>query len=336
MHTNGRMPTDAATLPRRGFLQHLALTGLGLGWASRSASAAAAMGNGPELAFTRSEDALQLNLGPRPVLRYQVKRPSLGGPAVESGCYLHPVCTPAGVAVTEVGPDDHRHHRGIFCGWVEMHGTADADFWGWGERAPIKDRRIVNDKLETSGAGLGDARFRALNRWKVGDQVLVNEELRVGASVRDGATIVNLSSQYTVPAEVTLARSAFGGFAVRLRKDGAAVAWGPEGEVKLPAPKHTDPASNWPASPWYALHLKLPEGKQVTAVVVGRTANPETTWHVAANVGLINPSITAPGPVRLTPDKPLVLRYRVLLFDGPPRLDAIKPLADSWFYGSQS
>src|SRR5687768_1438813 len=81
------------------------------------------------------------------IFQYQLQRPAASKLPVESACYFHPVRTPKGVVVTEVAPSDHLHHRGIFLGWVEMHGKQDADFWGWGEHAPIKGRRIVNRRV---------------------------------------------------------------------------------------------------------------------------------------------------------------------------------------------
>src|SRR5688500_8889791 len=65
------------------------------------------------------------------IAQYQLQRPADTKLSVESACYFHPVTTPKGVVVTEVGPSDHPHHRGIFLAWVEMHGRHDADFWGW-------------------------------------------------------------------------------------------------------------------------------------------------------------------------------------------------------------
>lgn len=335
MHDDPWAVSAKTRLNRRRFLGGAVSTGMGM-WLGAGRVGAAERARPPELAFSRTPEALQLNLGPRPVLRYQVLRPSLGGPAVESGCYLHPVHTPAGVAVTEVAPEDHRHHRGIFCGWVEMHGPADADFWGWGEHAPTKGRRIVNETLEAEPPAMGYGRFRAINRWTAGEVTVLREDFRVGAGVRDGATVLDFTVGYQVEREVQLARWAFGGFAVRVRKEGQAVAWGPEGEVKRTPPQHTDPASNWPAAPWYALHLRLPEGKEATVVVVGRHNNPETTWHVVPGIGLINPSITAPAAVTLVPGKTLALRYRVMVFDGAPKLAAIQPMAESWYKGGQA
>ena len=80
----------------------------------------------------------------QPIVTYWYERPEDSKLPVESGCYFHPLHTPKGVVVTDVAPPDHPHHRGVFLGWVEMHGKKDADFWGWGEHAPVKGRQIVN------------------------------------------------------------------------------------------------------------------------------------------------------------------------------------------------
>src|SRR5262245_21823204 len=81
------------------------------------------------------------------IAQYQLQKPAGTALSVDSACYFHPVTTPKGIVVTEVGPSDHPHHRGIFLAWVEMHGKHDADFWGWGEHAPKKDRVIVNREI---------------------------------------------------------------------------------------------------------------------------------------------------------------------------------------------
>jgi hypothetical protein len=281
----------------------------------------------PELAWARSAEALQLNFGTRPVARYQVTKPATGGASTESGCYFHPVYSPAGTLVTDIGPEDHRHHRGIFLAWVEVNGAAKGDFWGWGEPAPIAGRRIVNRSLEPTPPIFGSARFRALNEWVADTKVVMKEELRVVAGLNEGATLINLSVQFTAVTPVKLGRWAFGGFAVRTRKDGEVTAVNEAGPVKLAPPRHTEPGSNWPDATWYGLHLKLADGKEATVAVANRPSNPKTSWHVVPSIGLINPCITAPGEVEILPDKPLVLRYRVMVCDGAANLDLLTRLA---------
>ena len=284
-----------------------------------------------EMTAARSADELTVRLGTRDLLTYRLKKPAGSPLAVESGCYYHPLLTPGGTVVTEVAPDDHTHHRGLFLAWVEMKGAKDADFWGWGERAPTRNRRIQNRLVEPAPPEMGSLRFRVVNDWMAEGRRLLTEDQRVIVTRQEGANVLHLAVQLSVEAEVTLARCAFGGLALRSPKAGKLVAIGEGGEVRRPAPKHTDPASDWPDAPWYGLHLKRPDGKEATVAVVGRAANPPTAWHVVSAIGLINPCITAPAAVRLVPGKPLVLRYSVMAFDGPPNLPAIQRAAASWY-----
>ncbi|MCC6231407.1 MAG: PmoA family protein [Verrucomicrobiales bacterium] len=321
----------AATTNRRAFLAAAACVALAPAVTASRAAAAQASRKPPEFAFAKTPEALQLNFGQKPVARYQIQKPTTGGSPAESACYFHPVATPAGTVVTEVGPEDHPHHRGIFLGFVEVKGAAKGDFWGWGEPAPTAGRRIVNQSVEAPPPALGTARFRALNEWQIEGQTLIKEDLRAFVGFHDGSTMIELAIQLSAESEVTLARWAFGGFAVRLRKDGELTAFNADGPVTRPAPKHTDPTSNWPDAPWYGLRLKNPEGKQATVVVASRASNPATSWHVLPGIGLLNPCITAPAAVTITPAKPLVLRYRVLAFDGTPKPEVIQGLAETFY-----
>ena len=58
--------------------------------------------------------------------------------------YTHPIWTPAGEVITDVGAKDHPHHRGVFCAWIQAEGALNGDWWGWGQRAPKAGRTIVN------------------------------------------------------------------------------------------------------------------------------------------------------------------------------------------------
>lgn len=290
----------------------------------------------PEFAFVRTPEAVQLNFGQQPIARYQLQKPPSGGASAESACYFHPVVTPKGTTVTDVAPEDHRHHRGVFLGWVEVEGSRKGDFWGWGEPAPTANRKIVNRSIEAPPPVLGSARLRAVNDWQAEGTTLIREDLRAIIGFHSGATLMDLAIQVSAAdADVKLARWAFGGFAIRTRKDGELTPIGPGGRMDRQPPRHTDPESNWPDAPWYGLHLKLADRKEATVAVVGRWNNPTTTWHVVAGIGLINPCITAPAAVTLRPEKPLVLRYRVVALDGPPNLPLLNELANGWYKANQ-
>ena len=266
----------------------------------------------------------------REVLRYVRTKPKDSPLSVESAGYFHPLTTPAGVAVTDVAPDDHRHHRGIFLAWVEMHGRKDADFWGWGEHAPKENRKIVNRSAQPVDAGFQTASFRIRNAWEAEGDPLVLEDLTASVRQVGKARVLDLEYSLTADADLTLSRWAFSGFCLRTRKDGEATAAGPEGPVNLPAPNHMDPASDWPAAAWYGYDLKLPDGKTVGAAVIDHPKNPPSLWHNVVGIRMLNPCIVAPGEVKLKANEPLVLRYRVVAVDGALDAKSMNTLAEEF------
>ena len=281
-------------------------------------------------------DAVSVSAGDRPVLRYQLRKPADVQLPVDSGSYFHPVMTPAGVVVTDVAPKDHPHHRGIFLAWVEMHGKKDADFWGWGEHAPIKDRRVISRGVEpVSTRDPSRAAFRARSDWMAEGETIVREELSatVRADSAASANVIDLTYTLTPTADLTLARWAFSGFCVRTLGPGDAPqlkAFGPQGEVTLPNPSHLKPESDWPAAPWYDYTLTLKDGKGVGVALIDHPKNPPSLWHNHRDVRMLNPCIVAPDKVMLKANEPLVLRYRVVAHDGPAQPRQLDRLAAEW------
>lgn len=252
-----------------------------------------------------------------PILQYQLERPQNTKLSVDSACYFHPVATPKGVVITEVAPSDHPHHRGIFFGWVEMHGAKDADFWGWGEHAPKKDRVIINREVSGLRATSRNAGFQARNEWLAEGTVIMEERLDVAIKEHPEANVLDLAFTLTPAADTTLARWAFSGFCVRTRKDGKLEAFGPQGAVTLKDPKHTEPDSDWPNASWYDYTLIFTDGQTAGVAVMNHPNNPKALWHNHRDVRMLNPCIVAPAGVTMKAGQSMILRYRVVLHDGP-------------------
>ena len=284
-----------------------------------------------KMTTSREGDAMVVKAGDKEVLRYQLKAPADAKLPVESGAYLHPVTTPSGVVVTDVAPKDHPHHRGIFLAWVEMHGKKDADFWGWGEHAPTKGRRIVN-RGSTPAPSFRGTGWNASNEWVAdGEQGL--QEIVMGTVIPDAAAkayVIDLVYHLRAPEEVTLSRWAFSGFCVRTRGDGVLTAYSPAGEVKLPNPSHVKPESDWPDAAWYGYTLKFDDGKVAGVAVDNHPDNPPTLWHNHRDVRMLNPCVVAPAEVKLKPKEPFVLRYRVVVHDGETPAKELDRLAAEW------
>jgi hypothetical protein len=278
------------------------------------------------VSVTHTDEVFDAAVGGRKRVTYRLKAPADAGLPVESGGYFHPVTTPSGVVVTDLAPSDHRHHRGIFLAWVEMHGAKDADFWGWGEHAPVKGRRIVNRRIDPT---ITDefVSFRADNDWMADDVVLVQERLDAKIADREGVRVIDLTYRLTPPADLTLSRWAFSGFCVRVRKDGDIRLYSPSGPANYPAPSHVQPGSDWPDARWYACEQTLPGGSEIGVAVINHPDNPPTLWHNHPDIRMINPCIVAPSEVRLKAGKPLVLKYRVVTFDGKLPRNTVQKLA---------
>jgi hypothetical protein len=293
--------------------------------------AALASHGAPQFNVQRSQTHLNVRTPDgKEILQYQLQRPSDSKLAVDSACYFHPVATPKGVVVTEVAPSDHLHHRGIFLAWVEMHGQYDADFWGWGEHAPKKDRRIVNRQVSEPVSNTTGAGFSVVNEWLAETNVVLTEQLRASARTEGPANVIDLVYSLTPKHNLTLAQWAFSGFCVRVRKDGKIEAQGPNGPVTLPNPKHTEPASDWPAAPWYGYTIALSDGNTVGAAVIDHPQNPPSLWHNHRDIRMLNPCIVAPAAVTLKAGVPLLLRYRVVVHDGPTPRELLNKLAKAW------
>ena len=265
----------------------------------------------PSVQVHKSDADIELSRHGQPVLTYTLRPPPNSGLPLMAGGYFHPLKTPAGVVVTDFVPEDHKHHRGLFLAWVEMHGTKDADFWGWGAHAPVKDRRIVNRSVTMQRNG-----FVARNDWIAEDTVLLEEELGATSGFESGVNVLDLKYRLLPKTDLTLSRWAFSGFCLRVRKEGDIRIASPNGLVTLPNPSHVKPESDWPDAAWYACEQHLPNGQAIGAAVINHPSNPRTLWHNHRDVRMINPCIVAPGEVKLRAGQPLVLRYRVVTFDG--------------------
>ncbi len=270
-------------------------------------------------------DGARFDSAAGPVAHYVTRRPADSPlPAhVRSMCYFHPLRTPSGVVATDIAPPDHRHHRGVFFTWVEMRGNVAADFWGWGEFAPTEGRQIVNAGLEPRGDGL-----IARNRWEADGQTLVHETCTARCLTESQANILDLTYELLATQPIDLPRWAFSGFCARATREGEMTVYNPDGIVTLPDPHHMQPESDWPARPWYALEMTLPGAARVGLAVIDHAGNPPALWHCPRGVRMLNPCIVAPGPQRLTPDRAMTLRYRVVAFDGPTPAGLLNRLAN--------
>jgi hypothetical protein len=301
------------------------LLGLAVAWQSHAA--------GAEKSYTLTPDEHGMVLKTpdgRTVFRYMTKKPAETKLTANSVCCLYPVKTPAGEDVVDFAPSDHPHHRGVFLAWHAIGGKTPADFWGWGQFAPTKGRVIVNREAKLASADEKRAVLEVRNDWKADDVVLIEEATTITARQQQKAFVIDLVYRLTPKTDLTLRQTAFSGFCAKARKDGKGVYSNPQGEVKLAAPHHLKPETDWPAADWYDYSTALESGKTLGLAILDHSGNPPTTWHNLGAISMVNPCIVAPGPVELKQGQPLRLCYRLVVHDGPVPSDLLKTLTAEW------
>jgi hypothetical protein len=284
----------------------------------------------------------------RVVFEYMTKMPANVGLTSPSVACFHPVNTPSGELITNIAPDDHPHHRGIFLGFLDSEfrtpidfskaspnqspGAFDAkraDFWAWGFYAPREGRAIQNRAVRMVSADSKHAQLEIHNEWSVENHKMLDEVDEVTVSERQGVYVIDLAYRLTPVVDYVLSQTAFGGFAVQAQKYGESYYSTASGKVTFPSPHYSNPDSDWPSEPWYDYTIRLQsDGKMVGVAVLDHPLNPPTRWH--NTVWLLNPCITTFGQMTIHPNAPLVLRYRVVVHDGPTPAKLLQDLSAEW------
>jgi Methane oxygenase PmoA len=302
-----------------------------------STAISTAVGTQPR-AYTLERDAAGRTLkdpAGRTVLTYLTSKPADVPLASNSACCVHPFNTLSGERVTDIAPDDHRTHRGIFFAWHDMEFTRGdqvlkGDFWGWGKFAPLDGRIIVNRDIGLARADDRHAEIGVRNDWMIADRPVLEEATVIRASEEAGTRVLDFTFRFTSSFDVTINQTAFTGFCFRCRKDGKAAYGDSNGEVTLPNSRATEPDTDWPARDWYSYTIALNSGKTVTAAVFDHPANPPSKWHGARGVSFLNPCIAANGRVKIPANQALQLRYRAAVIDGMFREGLLDAMAKRW------
>ena len=265
-----------------------------------------------------SPTALELSDGGKPVFVYNFGMVLAPGfpEAMRRGCYLHPVYAPDGTVLTDDFNPDHPHHRGISWMWPEV--TVDGkkgDIW----TVKAFRQRFVAWKARETGAS--EARLAVENGWFDGDRKFVKEDVEIVAhGVSGGGRTLDFTLSFeAVDRPVQIAgtpdgKKGFGGFCFRFapRDGGSAktIIRTDKGVSKKDAVLAPHP---W-AEVSGTFHGK-PEGGRIDDMP-SNPGFPNNGWLLRHGFGFLNVSYPGLEPITLQPGKPLVLKYRVLLFSG--------------------
>lgn len=276
---------------------------------------------GPQTPFAFREispTALELQDGGKPVFVYNFGMVLAQGfpEAMRRSCYLHPVYAPDGTVLTDDFNPDHAHHRGISWMWPEV--TVDGkkgDIW----TVQKFKQQFVQWKTRETKAAL--ARLAVENGWFDGDRKFVKEDVEIvvqpaagNRRVLDFTLSFEAVDRPVLVAGTPEGKKGFGGFCFRFApRDGGAA------KTVIRTEKGIEKKDGVMARhPWAEIAGTF-KGKEAGARVEDTPANPgfpKNGWLLRHGFGFLNVSYPGLEPITLEPGKPLVLKYRVVLFAG--------------------
>ena len=290
------------------------------------ATAALAVGTLPltageaSFAFREVNDStgLELTENGQPVFVYNYGMILAPGAAehYRRSCYLHPVYAPDGTVLTDDFNRDHPHHRGIFWAWevVTVDGKTD-DVW---TVKGFKQKFVRWKARETSGPL---ALLAVENGWYDGDRKFVKEDVDIlahAASKTERVLDFTLSFE-ALDRPVTIvgtpvAHKGYGGFAFRTApRDGGAT-----NTIIRTDTGVSEKDGVLSRHPWAEIAGRF-KGTEAGVRIEDNPANPgypTNGWLMRHSFALLNVSYPGLEPLTLQPGKPLVLKYRVILFLG--------------------
>lgn len=274
----------------------------------------------PAFAFQEVNDStgLQLSENGRAVFVYNYGMILAPGfpETMRRSSYLHPVYAPDGTVLTDDFNRDHPHHRGIFWAWekITVNGKTD-DAW---TVKGIRQKFVRWKARETDGPL---ARLAVENGWYDGDRKFVKEEVEIlthpaskDQRVLDFTLSFEALDRSVVIVGTPDGKKGYGGFSIRTapREGGAA------GTIVRTDTGVSGQDGVMSRHPWAEIAGSF-KGNEAGVRIEDAPSNPgypTNGWLMRHGFAFLNVSYPGLDPLTLQPGKPLVLKYRVLLFLG--------------------
>jgi len=276
-----------------------------------------------------TEEGIRIREGATDVLFYQRRTKSFEGKYARAN-YVHPLYDLNGNVLTEDFPEDHRHHRGIFWAWPQL----------W-----VGDRKIgdpwltrdfnwdVNQATFTNHCD-GSISIDAHVLWKSpnwqapsGELLsLVKEQVRIRVHpVLDDARAIDFTLKLRALHDDMMIGGSenvkgYGGFSPRIRLPKDVCFSGENGKM-------TPIRTSVKAGRWLDIVGSFSDGgKQSGLAILCHPTLPEfpPPWILRTKGSMQNVVYPGEKPVPLAKEKPLVLRYRLVVHRGLPKRDVIQ------------
>jgi hypothetical protein len=275
-------------------------------------------GDSQESPFTvsESEQSLVLEEGGDTVFVYRKVPKSLTGEYICND-YFHPLFDLQGNVLTEEFPADHPYHRGVFWAWHQLYAGGIRLGDGWTNDSISQE--VISSSIETDRE---KALLMANVDWKsdvLGDDTPFMNEKQIVRVYKKESNFRIIDFEIRLKALVrnlelggSADKKGYGGFCIRLRLPDSLVFTSAEGPV-------TPQELQIKAGPWMDFSAKFGTGSEITGLAILCPPNipdyPEP-WILRQKGSMQN--IVFPGSrlIGIPRERPLVLRYRVIIHNG--------------------
>jgi hypothetical protein len=255
------------------------------------------------------------------VLFYQRRPKSLEGKYTRAN-YIHPLHGLDGEVLTEDFPADHRHHRGIFWAWHQLY-VGDrrlGDSWSLEDFiCDVCDVRVVTPDKDSRGLQIEaywksplftDSEGRQKPFVKESTTILVHRAEGDIRKVDFAIRLLALEDGFRIGGSEK--DKAYGGFSTRIRLPDGMQFVGTDGPVE---PELTPVEGG----PWLDFSGPLGEKNKISGLaILCHKSNPgyPQLWILRRERAMQNPIWPGRHPVPLSCEKPLTLRYRLIIHRG--------------------
>jgi hypothetical protein len=263
--------------------------------------------------INKTDQGIQLMENGKPVLDYQQKPKTLTGQYVCSN-YIHPLYDLNGDTLTEEFPADHPFHRGVFWAWHQLYIDNLRLGDGW------TNDSISQEVVNVTSFNRGDiVQISLVVLWHstvIGDGKPFIDERTLISVHKLEAGIRKIDFEITLNPLVkglqiggSADKKGYGGFCVRMNFPDSLIFTSENGEV-------TPQDLQVKAGPWMDFSGKFGPGPEISGIAIlcntGMPDFPEP-WILRKRGSMQN--IVYPGRDRIdvTVDKPLILRYRLIV-----------------------
>lgn len=234
--------------------------------------------------------------------------------------YVHPLYAPDGAPVTQDGPPDHVHHRGLMLAWSAVDGI---DFWG--ETNPARHGSLVHVRFEKRST----TSLTSLINWNAEGRLLLVESRTITAPRQPpGLTLLDWDSTLRAPAGVLLGTGGhvYNGLGIRVAQSMDL------GDVLNSNGASTIKQANGEPARWCAYSGKLGPGLAGIAFFDHRAnpRHPSPFFVMNDKFGYMSAAPTFHEDIRLAKGQQIRFRWRVAVWQGEKSRDEIGRMYNAW------